>query len=209
MKICNILWDWMETFHKYNISYICHTVMSAIFESQSFFIEQLVEQASARDIKAFEQLYQKTCGPLYSIIFRITQDKELSNDLLQDSFIRIWKNLETYDASKARFFTWAARIARNTTIDYLRSKSFKATAIQKHDVYEYYKEKTASMPEDKKMMQEVIMHLDVQYRTIIDLVYIWGFTQDEVSKMLNIPLGTVKSRARTAILQLRKALNIS
>lgn len=178
-------------------------------ESEPLLIERLVEQACAKDIKAFEQLYQHTCGALYGIIFRITQDKALTEDLLQDTFIRIWKNMDSYDPSKARFFTWAARIARNTTIDYFRSKTFKATAIQMHDIYEYCKQESASMPEDKKMMQEAIMHLDVQYRTIIDLVYIWGFTQDEVSKMLNIPLGTVKSRARSAILQLRKALNIS
>lgn len=171
--------------------------------------DTLAITASQKDSQAFEILYDRFSGPLLSIIYRMTQDRELSDDLLQDCFIRIWKNLHTYDASKALFFTWSAKIARNTVIDYFRSKNFKAKAIQMPEAYEYYRESNTSMIEDKQMLQQAVQQLELQYRTIIDLVYIWGFTQDEVSKMLNIPLGTVKSRARTAILQLRKALNVS
>lgn len=172
-------------------------------------IRALVETARKKDSKAFELLYEKFSGALFGIIFRMTNDQELSNDLLQDCFIRIWKSLEIYDADKALFFIWSARIARNTVIDHFRSKNFKHKPIQMPDVYEYYQESNASMTEDKHMLQQAVQQLTSQYRNIIDLVYIWGFTQDEVSKMLNIPLGTVKSRARIAILQLRKALNIS
>lgn len=172
-------------------------------------IETLDETAFQKDSKAFEKLYDRFSGPLLSIIYRITQDRELSDDLLQDCFIRIWKNLHTYDANKALFFTWSAKIARNTVIDYFRSKNFKSKAIQMPEAYEYYKESDTRMTEDKHILHQAVQQLETQYRIIIDLVYIWGFTQDEVSKMLKIPLGTVKSRARTAILQLRKVLSVS
>lgn len=168
-------------------------------------IEAIIAGCKLRSRECFSELYDRYSNALMGVIFRITNDTELSEDLLQDTFIRIWRSIETFDAAKGSFFTWAVRIARNTVTDYFRSKNYKNQQIQKPVLYEVYHERLVEKDtEQQKMLHNIVLKLDPAYRQIIDLVYIWGFTQEEVSKMLDMPLGTVKTKARTAIQQLRK-----
>ncbi len=169
-------------------------------------INDLIAQAQSGSKNAFAEIYNRYAAAVSGIIFRFTQSRESSEDLLQDSFVRIWKNIGSYDPAKGSFFTWIVRIARNTVIDHMRSKEFKSQQIQKHFLFEIYEEKALTDNEDRIQLNSLVAKLEPQCRQIIDLVYIWGFSQDEVSRMLNIPLGTVKSRSRNAVRQLRKMI---
>ena len=106
--------------------------------------ENLINRCKEKSREAFSELYDKYCGALMGAIFRITNNRELSEDLLQDTFVRIWRNMETFDSSKGAFFTWAVCIARNTVTDYFRSKNYKSHQIQKPVLYEVYFEQTDS-----------------------------------------------------------------
>ena len=87
--------------------------------------EELVSLLKNKDANAYNVLYDNYSSALYGIVSRIIPAEEIAQDLLQDVFIKIWKNIEKYDTSKGRLFTWMLNIARNSAIDYSRSKQFK------------------------------------------------------------------------------------
>lgn len=166
---------------------------------------ELVALLQQRNNKAFTYLYENYSGALYGIINQIIPEKESANDVLQEVFINIWKKIETYDISKGRLFTWMLNIARNASIDKLRSKSWQ------NDL------KNQSLPEDVNTLgnqsvrmntdnmgfKKVLGKLKEEQRTLIELSYFQGYTHEEIAKGMNIPLGTVKTRIRSALLQLR------
>ena len=174
--------------------------------------EQFTDLIKKKDLKAFEVLYENYSAALYGVIYRIVNSEELAQDLLQESFVKIWKNTGSYDPSKGRLFTWMLNIARNTAIDAVRSKQFRQDSqIQSIDnsVYSVNKRSKVTTPVDHIGVKEALPQLKEEHRLIIDMLYFGGYTQDEVSKELNVPLGTVKTRARAAIQHLREILKIS
>src|ERR1700760_506121 len=91
----------------------------------SFYTEnELVQLLKERTQTAFGYLYENYSGALYNIVLSIVQDKELANDVLQEVFIKIWRQIEQYDPQKGRLFTWMVNISRNASIDTLRSKGY-------------------------------------------------------------------------------------
>jgi RNA polymerase sigma-70 factor (ECF subfamily) len=160
-----------------------------------------------RHQNAFSYLYDHYSGSLYSIILNIVPDKELACDVLQEVFIKIWKQIETYDDYKGRLFTWMLNIARNASIDAIRSKGYQK-AQQSRELTEnvYYAGGSSELNTDKIGLRKVVHSLKEDYRVLIELSYFEGFTQDEISKMLKIPLGTVKTRMRSALTQLKQVI---
>jgi RNA polymerase sigma factor (sigma-70 family) len=169
--------------------------------------EDLVSLLQKEDKVAFSYLYDNYSAALYGIILKIlNQDEEAAEDILQDVFIKIWKKIAFYDSKKGTLFTWMLNIARNTAIDKIRS--LKSISIQSidynvHNVDRLHQQKSA---EDNIGIKEMVNKLKPDYKSIIDLAYFSGYTQEEISKELNLPLGTVKTRARAALIELRKAL---
>ena len=128
---------------------------------------------------------------------------------MQETFVKIWNNFSAYDSSRGRLFTWMLNIARNLTIDTIRSKSYKKQSkIQRSEIA--VNNTANNVNENDKFdalgIRNQLQSLKGDQRQIIDLCYFEGLTQDEVSKKLGIPLGTVKTRMRTAISVLRKLL---
>jgi RNA polymerase sigma-70 factor (ECF subfamily) len=144
---------------------------------------------------------------LYAIILNIVPDRELANDLLQEIFVKIWRQIESYDSAKGRLFTWMLNIARNASIDAVRSKSFQQSQ-QNHELTEnvYDAGGSTQTNTDKIGLRKIVHKLKEEYRVLVELSYFEGFTQDEISKMLKIPLGTVKTRLRTALIQLKQVI---
>lgn len=170
--------------------------------------QQLIEQLRQRSEAAMRQLYDDYGGALYHLILKVVRQEELGTEILQDVMLKIWDNIATYDASKSRFFTWMARIARNAAIDTLRSKRFKRDS-QTDSLPEYVHNSDRHAEygrTDTIGLRTVLDHLDEDHRKIIDLLYFQEYSQSETAKELNMPLGTVKTRARRAIMQLREYL---
>jgi len=155
--------------------------------------------------EAFNYLYDNYSGALFTIINQIVAQKETASDVLQEVFLNIWKKIDLYDATKGRLFTWMLNIARNAAIDKVRSKGYR----------DNFKNQTISDHEDGGInvqvnpetsdvgLKKMLTKLKEEYRTLIDLSYFQGFTHDEIAKIMGIPLGTVKTRIRTALSQLR------
>lgn len=154
---------------------------------------------------AFNYLYDNYSGAIYTIINQIVPDKDTANDVMQEVFVNIWRKINTYDATKGRLFTWMLNIARNAAIDKVRSKGYRDSQRNQPipDSENSRTEISANPVVNDVGLKKVLTTLNEEYRKLIDLSYYQGFTHEEIAKMLGIPLGTVKTRIRTAISQLR------
>ena len=178
-------------------------------ESTKYTEEQLVVLLGQLDKHAFEYLYDNYSPALYGIIYKMVEDKELAEDILQEAFLKIWNNFTSYTAEKGRLFTWMLNLTRNLTIDHLRSKGYK----KQQKIYsdeksvDNIKDGADIMGRmDALGIRKHVANLKEDEKKIIDLAYFDGFTQDEISKKLGMPLGTVKTKMRTAIIRLREVL---
>lgn len=176
-------------------------------DKQTYTENELVQMLKQRTHAAFGYLYDNYSGALYNLIFSILQERELANDVLQEVFIKIWKQVDNYDAGKGRLFTWLVNISRNASIDMLRSKGYN-TQKQNRELTENVYEAAGNIntETDRIGLRKIVYNLKDEYKVLVELAYFQGFTQDEISKMLNIPLGTVKTRLRSALIQLKDVL---
>ncbi len=170
----------------------------------------LVNGLKNGDKKIIDLLYDQYAGALYGIIIKIVKNEELAEDVLQDSFIKIWKNGPKFNASKGSLFTWMLNISRNTAIDKTRSSHYRQLeSKQKIDFQITNHLNWSYTPKTEHIgLNKVVNGLDDKYREIIDLIYFQGFTQQEVHEHLNIPLGTVKSRLRIGLRELRTFFSV-
>lgn len=170
--------------------------------------DELVGLLKSRNQQAFSYLYDNYAGAINGIIVRLTGNNQLAEDILQEVFIKIWDKISDYDAGKGKLFTWMVRLARNLTIDTFRSKGYKKQqqiATDENSVSNY-SDGTSIAKFDTIDISKNLATLKPEHRLIIDLAYFGGFTQEEVSKQTGLPLGTVKTRMRSAILELRKQI---
>ena len=166
----------------------------------------LIELLQRGDNEGYEQLYDNYSPMLFGIICRIVGETEDAENLLQDCFIKIWRNIEQYDATKGRFATWLINIARNTAIDFTRSKIYsQRLKNQTVDNLVSYEQHLSTTPHtDTIGLRQIVNALTPQCREIIEWMYFEGYTQQEISETFNIPLGTVKTRARMGLVALRE-----
>ncbi len=171
--------------------------------------EELITLLRQREKRGFSLLYDNYAPALFGVVRKIVRSEELAQDVLQDAFVKIWKNIDAYDTSKGTLFTWILNVARNTAIDRIRSQSFKQTTTAQ-DIdspgLRLGSDATSEMEVDHIGLEKVLPQLRPEHQEIIDYVYFKGFTQTEVAQALGMPLGTVKTRVRMAIDHLRKIL---
>lgn len=159
------------------------------------------------DKKAISIIYENYSESLYGVISKIIKDPDLAQDVLQESFIKIWKNGKSYDAKKAKLFTWLYRIARNTAIDKYRSTSTKFEKEIQIEDSNVYKLSVMSLNQDAIDLKKHIAALDAKYQIVLNALFFEGMTQQEASEELNIPLGTIKSRLKIGLRELKKVYN--
>jgi RNA polymerase sigma-70 factor, ECF subfamily len=177
------------------------------------FPENLLHLLLQKSEKGFSLLYDNYADALFGVIYRITENKEIAEDLLQETFVKIWKKIAMYDEAKGSLYTWMLNIARNTAIDFTRLRRNKFHKQLVHgDVWqhEYFETGTGignANRLDYLSIKNKAASLDDKYAVIINLIYFEGFTYIEAAKHLKMPLSTVKTRARMALTLLKKAYN--
>jgi RNA polymerase sigma-70 factor (ECF subfamily) len=166
--------------------------------------QELVALLKEQNNDAFNYLYDHYSGALFTIINQIVPDKDTASDVLQEVFVNVWRKIGSYDETKGRLFTWMLNIARNAAIDKVRSKGYRDSQRTQTIAEGESGMAMSSNPVVNDVgLKKVLTTLNEEYRKLIDLSYFQGFTHEEIAKMLGIPLGTVKTRIRTAISQLR------
>ena len=172
-------------------------------------IEQRIIQLLQRsDQYALNLLYENYSSSLYGAILKVTRNEEIAEDALQETFIKVWKNAHKYDPKKAKLFTWLFRIARNTAIDKLRSfnnRFHKEVQIDKSNVYILPGTK---LNQDVLDIKEHVARLETKYQIVLNALFFEGMTQQEASDELDIPLGTVKSRLKIGLRELKKVYDL-
>ena len=177
-------------------------------ETLSYTEGELVALLKQRTQTAFSYLYDNYSGALYGVVLSILQDKEFANDVLQEIFVKVWRQIDQYDPAKGRLFTWLVNISRNASIDTLRSKSYNAQKqIRELTETVYTTAGSINTETDRIGLWKIVNLLKEEHKVLIELAYFQGYTQEEIANMLNIPLGTVKTRIRATIMQLRKILS--
>lgn len=167
--------------------------------------EQLVAALQRNERVAFEFLYDHYSGALFNVITKTVRDEEKAADVLQDSFLKIWKNIALYNPEKGRLFTWILNIARNGAIDAVRMEGrrpvmedIEETAVQNE------RDTDQESVMNRSEIKAIVDLLRPERKLLIDMAYFQGYTHEEISEELSIPLGTVKSRIRTALQELKQ-----
>ncbi|RUA18163.1 MAG: RNA polymerase sigma factor [Flavobacteriia bacterium] len=164
----------------------------------------IVSLLAERDDKAISLLYENYGDTLFGVAYKVVKDEDLAQDVLQESFIKIWKKADSYDASKAKLFTWLFRITRNTAIDKLRSINNKADKEVQIDISNVYNVGVKGISPDHMDIQDNLDKIDPKYRIVLEALFFEGMTQQEASEELDIPLGTIKSRLKIGLRELGK-----
>ncbi len=174
----------------------------------------LVKLLTLNERDALDDLYDRYSRLVYSIAFNIVGDQATAEEIVQDVFTRVWQKASTYDAGIARVSTWLMHITRNRAIDEIRRSKTKPekTSIgweempQRSIPFSSGPEEEAEVAWQKKLVKEALETLSPNEREALALAYFKGYSQSEIADFLNIPLGTAKTRIRTAMQKLRQVL---
>ena len=162
--------------------------------------EDLVSRLRARDTSAMSVLYDRYSASLYGVVLRIVKIEETAEDVLQEAFVKIWNTFDSYDASKGKLFTWMINICRNQAIDTIRSKQHRVSNLTEDITANVRSNFLADEFKPEHVgVRDIIENLNPEQKQVIDLMYFEGLTQNEIAEEYNIPLGTVKTRARSAV----------
>ncbi|HTH55473.1 MAG TPA: sigma-70 family RNA polymerase sigma factor [Cyclobacteriaceae bacterium] len=169
----------------------------------------MVAGLKAHDKSFLDYLYDHYSGALYSVIFRVVRDEGVAQEVLQDAFLKIWNKIDAYDTTKGKLFTWMLNVTRNLAVDRTRSKEIQK--VKKTDdidllVNRIDRQEQTESQVDAIGLNEMLNRLPEEQRFVIDHLYLKGFTQSELAEEFNIPLGTVKTRTRLGLNELRKIL---
>ncbi len=171
---------------------------------------ELIGLIKERSSEGFNLLYKNYSDALYGVINRIVLNTASAEDLLQDTFVKIWKNIDSYDECKGTFFTWMLNIARHTSIDHLRTKQFKNQKVTGSDDVLLFDTGAGSSKSDSNTdaigLRSAVDKMEDKYKEVINIIYFYGYTYEETAKLLDIPVGTVKTRARKALSLLRNTI---
>lgn len=157
-----------------------------------------------RNEKGMSLLYDHYGDALFGTALKITRDEDLAKDVLQLSLMKIWEKIETYDPAKSKLFTWMYRITRNTAIDRIRSVNLKADQEIQMEVSDVYNLGVQSVNPDLLDVRKHLNNLDEKYLVVLQALFFEGMTQQEASEELGIPLGTIKSRLKIGLRELKK-----
>ncbi|HKI46656.1 MAG TPA: sigma-70 family RNA polymerase sigma factor [Balneolales bacterium] len=195
-----------------SVSHESHASQSSIEDAQ------LVQHAVEGDENAYRKLEQKYHNALYYHLLKLVKDREILEDLIQEVFAKAFSNISSYNSDYA-FSTWLYRIATNHAIDHLRKKKLKTLSLDEPiqtnegemaiDVPDstYEADKVVIQRQRKNIIQEAIRNLPEKYRAVIEMRHIEEKSYQEISELLDLPLGTVKAhifRARELLYKFLK-----
>jgi RNA polymerase sigma-70 factor (ECF subfamily) len=186
--------------------------------------KDLVRLSQRGDERAARELVHRFERPVFSIVYRMVRDRELAEDLSQDVFVRTFNNLDRYDRSY-RFSSWLFKIAYNLTVDHLRKRELPVISMhgapdaltpERQEATSLRLESDEEPPDDRLVakelageLEEAIAGLREDYRTAILLRHVEGRPYEEISEIMGIPLGTVKTYIFRARRELRAVLSES
>jgi RNA polymerase sigma-70 factor, ECF subfamily len=173
---------------------------------------ELMERVRGGDEAALAALYDRYAGLILTVALRVVGDRELAEEVMQDSFLRVWKASDTYRASRGQVSGWLIGITRNRAIDMLRSRLHKTRMRERTPLPEPGDEDRFGVADQteavvtRQAVADALAGLSMPQRQVVELAYYGGMSQAEIAHQLGEPLGTIKSRTRVAMEHLRITL---
>ena len=176
---------------------------------------ELLKRVAHGDRVSFETLYDRFSGVLFSTAYRVLNNQEAAEDVLQDVFIQIWEKAPLYDPARGKPMTWAVTLTRNKAIDRLRStvrrNRLQDDVEREGETFEQFDDRSSfdavAAGETNQIVRDAIQKLSKDQREAIELAFFSSLTQTEIAGRLNEPLGTIKARIRRGMMKLREVLN--
>jgi RNA polymerase sigma-70 factor, ECF subfamily len=172
-----------------------------------------IRRVAEGDSAAFERVYDAFSGILYSLALRILDRPEDTEELLQEVFVKIWRDAADYDPRRGAPLAWAITITRHKAIDRIRSTARRLRLYEAAEAEARNNSAQISQPvsdaeqsENAKAVRESLDHLAPEVRESIELAFFGGLSHSQIASRLSVPLTTVKSRIRRAMMQLRQSL---
>src|SRR5580704_15134900 len=175
---------------------------------------ELIARLQRRDPQALAELYDLYGKMAYSLVLRVVRDQAIAEDLVQETFLRVWNRVHSIDSAKGSLGPWLLAIARNRAIDYLRSsagRERRAVELDEADHASLYRkiENEILISDQARRVRAALDKLAPNYRTVMELAYFEGMSQSEMAVQMGQPLGTIKTWVRTALQSLRDELGVA
>jgi RNA polymerase sigma-70 factor (ECF subfamily) len=175
----------------------------------------LLRRVAQGDRRSFEELYERFSGVLFSTAYRVLNNQEAAEDVLQDVFVQIWEKAPLYDPTRGKPMTWAVTLTRNKSIDRLRSTQrrnrLQDDVQRESETFEQFDDRSSfdalAAGESNKLVRDAIQKLSKDQREAIELAFFSSLTQTEIAERLNEPLGTIKARIRRGLMKLREVIS--
>ncbi len=173
--------------------------------------KELLVRTGEGDRDAFNELYERFSGVLYSTAYKVLNNQDDAQDVLQDVFVQIWEKASMYDGSRGKPLTWAMTMTRNKAIDRLRSKQRRSklnddaereSNVHKEEFQTDALEEVCGM-ERGEVVRNAVLQLSREQRQAIEMAFFGGLTQNEIADALSEPLGTIKARIRRGMMKLK------
>ena len=171
--------------------------------------ESILQRVADGDDEALRDLYRQYGRLAFTIAIRILGREDLAEDVVQEAFLRVWRYADRFDARKASFVTWFSRLVRNLCIDILRKKEPLRGAGPIDDVAHFlaHNDRIEAPVLDRIIIREAFLHLPAEQSRVLEMAYFQGLSHREISQLLEIPEGTVKSRMRLGLKKMRDQLH--
>jgi RNA polymerase sigma-70 factor (ECF subfamily) len=172
----------------------------------------LARRLRARDAGAMRELYDRYGRLVYSLILRMVRNSAAAEDLVQETFLRIWNRMQAFDQERGALGPWVLTVARNRAIDYLRSADGKMSAgaveldhLEHPGKFRDFEDRALSLDRARRL-KDAFEKLTPHQKTVVELAYYEGLSQTEMAERMQQPLGTVKTWVRSALKVLREQL---
>ena len=173
--------------------------------------QRLMRAFAARDAGAAEALFRRFSGRIYGLGLVMLGSDAAAQDLVQDTFVKLWRSADRYDRSRGKLETWVLLMARSLAIDAIRRRVLEVRTLEQVD--RPSEADAAPGPDDRAATMDLterarraMSSLPAEQRAALELAYLGGKTSAEISDLEGIPVGTAKTRIRAALLRLRETL---
>lgn len=174
--------------------------------------EELMELVQDGEVRAFEVIFDRHASAAFSLAYRMCGRPVMAEDIVQESFVSLWRSSAAYDPARGSVRTWVLSVVRNRAIDAFRREAAKATSeLDEQRVAERMPapeltDREVERRDDARQVRDALKGLPADQRQVIELAFFGGFSHSQIAEMLKLPAGTVKGRMRLGLSKMRFAL---